>query len=134
MENRVAWSLLHALSIETFQYTWPDGKQAVWDIRQCETWLSCRPHLEDDIPCTVLEDIVASNDPDLTYLAYVDPRIPGIAAPIMENGDVVYILIDGNKRAAKLLMNAGRSFRVRLLSDAESRACVIRCDDWTRLP
>ena len=49
---------------------------------------------------------------------------PGVAAPILWEGERRYILIDGVHRLVRAY-RAGETFEVHVLSDADSRACVL---------
>lgn len=120
----------------TFTFTWPDGYRVVWDITRCTTltWASL-PHWIRRIPRTVLRSIVTRQRPDTSALDWVDPTYPGLVAAILDDlGGHSWLLIDGYKRAAKVLREYLPSFAVLVVPTLVSRQSILHCDDWDRLP
>jgi hypothetical protein len=72
-----------------------------------------------------MRDVVAKNEIDHARLDDVDPAVPGIGAPIVWEGAIIYILIDGSHRCARALRD-GTPFRVHLLTDQAAADCLVR--------
>lgn len=113
---------------EAFTFTTVLGETFTWDITRA------REHVEkqdvaglDEIPIGVLQEIAASNEWEQSVVDKADPSRPGIAAPIVAMGQVIYILVDGTHRAVKALQQ-GRTFSAWLLTPAANRACLVRCE------
>lgn len=69
-----------------------------------------------------LEEVNKNNETNEAHLERVDPSIPGIGAPVERNGEVGYILIDGNHRAVRAFRDGG-TFTVNLLTDEAAIDC-----------
>jgi hypothetical protein len=122
---------------QTFRYKFPTGEpDIVWDIgaaRQAVTrGLTVLPEPVRIEPA-MMRDISESNEWDPERLDGVDPDEPGIAAPIIDEGRVIYILIDGQHRNARALRD-GKAFSAYILTDQASRACVLEPRSHPRLP
>jgi hypothetical protein len=63
-------------------------------------------------------------DYDRAHVAEVDCAVPGIAAPLLEDGQVMYVVIDGIHRCVRAYQE-GRPFQVHVLADADARRCVV---------
>jgi hypothetical protein len=121
---------------QVFRYTLDTGEpDIVWDINKAKAmvaaglveWPQPQP-----ITLAMMQEIADANEWEPEHVDEVDPSRPGIAAPILHQGQVIYILIDGHHRNARALRE-GRSFSAYLLTNEASRACVVE-PDHPRLP
>jgi hypothetical protein len=116
------------IRLEVFRYNVPGVGEVVWDItlaKQCVE-LPGGVLTVVDIPLDEMARIVARNTHDPTRLPHVDPSHPGIAAPLVFDGRVAYVLIDGQHRCARALQE-GIVFKAQLLADAAARLCMLDC-------
>jgi hypothetical protein len=73
------------------------------------------------LPGTQLARIAATYAYDRAHVARIDPRRPGIAAPIAHDGQVLYVVIDGIHRAVRA-HETGQPFCCDVLTDADEPA------------
>lgn len=71
-----------------------------------------------------MEAVKRNNEWDPLVVARADPSIHGIGAPIVKDGAIAYILIDGTHRCVRAL-ETGVPFEVDLLTDEVAAACQI---------
>jgi hypothetical protein len=111
---------------DTFTYTWFDGSaEIIWNITLARVLVAdYPPSALVEIPATDLRGIVARHQPDPARFDAVDPTHPGIAAPILDGWQVMWVLIDGNHRGARCLRD-GLPFQVYPLTIEDNRACVL---------
>jgi len=122
------------LQLETYLYTFDDGHTIRWNITQAVSYVQGLPlSAAVPIPRADLQVFVDNNEPDPARYDLVDCRVPGIAAPILSEGAVVYTLIDGNHRAGRALRD-GLPFSAYILTDEASRSCIIHCTNWSYVP
>jgi hypothetical protein len=124
-------SLQAARRVETYTYTIVGVGHLTWDITHAQAMIAAgRAVGWDEVPRDELQRIATTWDLDPAKLAGADPRVPGIAAPILDAGREVYILIDGAHRACQAY-RTGVPFRAQVLSHADSRACVLEAPPST---
>ena len=112
------------LNTETYTYEWPGGS-ATWNIakaKQCI--LDGRAAGWNDVPRDQLQIIADRYEYDEAKVTLADPSIPGIAAPILDQDQVVYVIVDGIHRAVRAYRD-GQPFIVLILSDSDSRTCIL---------
>lgn len=109
---------------QVFEYIIPDIGTLRWDINRARACVTAHPRPAWPIPPHDLAEIVAANTHDPAHLDAVNPAEPGIAAPLLTEGHIDYILIDGHHRAARALRD-GLPFAAVPLSDAENRRCLL---------
>ena len=113
---------------ECFTFTTFDGRQIMLDVTVAKTLVS----EGQTVACVPLElvDVFAiarNNEWTEDGVDKADPSKPGIAIP-MRNGDqVLYILIDGTHRAVRSLRD-GSTFSAYLLNDDAARRCYLKGD------
>jgi len=111
---------------DTFEYQIPGYEPILWSVRRAERALA-----EGELMATVdmtleqMRMVVERNYVDPAHLDRVDPSAPGIGAPLVWEGAIQYILIDGNHRCARALRDGRLSYRVRLLTDAGAQAAFL---------
>jgi len=132
MEFRYDFDLTRPTNI--FVYTLFDGREICWDVHTATACVMRLPSLCQHIPAEALHAIVARNRPFVHDWNAIDLAYPGIGAPMVVDGRQFYVLVDGNKRAAKTLRECRLSMPVMLLTPADSRASIVHCDDWSLLP
>ena len=122
------------LALTTYVFTFDDGHTIRWNITQALQYVAHHTSSQAlPIPPEALRIFVANNKPDPTRYERVDPGVPGIAAPILNEGHVEYLLIDGNHRAGRALRD-GVPFSAYALTHAASRSCIIHCTNWSYVP
>jgi hypothetical protein len=123
--------------LETFRYKFPTGEpDIVWDIGAARQAVTAGAILSPEpvkIEPAMMREISEANEWDPARLDHADPDEPGIAAPILDEGQIIYILIDGQHRNARALRD-GKPFSAYLLTDQASRACVLEPRSHPRLP
>ena len=75
-----------------------------------------------DVPREELVNITTRNEWDPAHAALVDCAQPGIAAPIIWEGRLTYMPIDGTHRCARALQ-LGVPMRMQLLTDDAAKRC-----------
>lgn len=111
--------------IERFRYQLPGEPDIVWDIGAAKLLVKQGHYLAiAEIDPATQADIMQRNAWDPEHLAAVDISQPGIAAPVIDQGRIAYVLIDGLHRNARAFQE-GKTFRAYLLKDAASRACIL---------
>lgn len=134
--------LRHGLRHQTFRYFLPGEPDIVWDINAAENIIrrgtaGALGFLElpapQPIPPDQMRSIAEKNawDPAMIHLA--DPSVPGIAAPLINEGAIMWVLIDGMHRNARALRD-GLPFAAWLLSDQGSRLCLLTDPRPDRIP
>lgn len=109
---------------ETYTYEWASGS-VTWNITQAKQLIAeGRAVGWNDVAHDQLQRIAERYDYDEATVARADPCVPGIAAPILDQGQVVYVIIDGIHRAVRAYRD-GQPFIVLILSDEDSRACIL---------
>jgi hypothetical protein len=113
--------------VPVFRYTIPgEATQLIWSITAAlqavkdGLTIGCVA-----IPPEEMQAIADRNEWDASRLDAVDPTIPGIAAPILHEGEAQWILIDGQHRNARALRD-GLGFKAWLLREDVSRACLLQ--------
>ena len=115
--------------LRRFTYTIPDVGGITWDINRAMAEVDAGQVLATlEVPRDQLESIREKNSWDPGVVAKADPSQPGIGAPIVHEGRVIYVLIDGTHRAVRALQD-GVPFMACLLTDEAARRCVLRGDD-----
>lgn len=111
---------------EEFAYTYPGKGVTRWNITYAKQLVSAGfvIGLPIEIAREQMHAIITRNEFDIRKLVHVDDSEPGIAAPLVHKGQIIYQLIDGVHRCAKAYFG-GRPFRAHLLTDKASRACWI---------
>lgn len=114
-----------AFEAPVFTYEVPGFAPVHWDI----TFAIAEAEAGHVVATVAIEPehmaaIRAGNAWDAAKLDTVDPTIPGIGAPIIIEGKVIYILIDGTHRCVRCLRD-GLPFHARLLTDEAARRCVL---------
>lgn len=124
---------------QTYRYTIQGEQDLVWDITKAKRLALNNDNLRaiTEIPRAEMEDILRRFDYDKEYARTVDPSQPGIGAPmVMEVGGrtaIAFIVIDGVHRIARAV-ELNKPFKVRLLTDEASRACLVSKDNNPRMP
>jgi hypothetical protein len=124
----VALSLRDAvLAVEAFRYKIPGEPDIVWNVTLARLAVA-RGEVAQPLPVKIapadMLAIAQANEWDPARIEQADCDRPGIAAPLIMEGRVAYILIDGQHRNARAVRE-GRSFSAYLLTDEASRACVL---------
>jgi hypothetical protein len=111
---------------ETYTFTCPGQEPPTrWNVSYAKQLVGCGCIVATvDIDRQTMMDISTRNEWNPAKLPYVDPSDPGIAAPFVHEGALIYILIDGTHRCVKALQQ-GVPFRAHLLTDDAARACHI---------
>lgn len=110
---------------ESFTYEIPGHGKIIWDVTTARERADA-----GGIAATVMIDkeqmelIARNNDWQASKLAHVDIAIPGIGAPMVWQGQIIYVLIDGTHRCVRAL-HEGKPFEARLLSDDAARQSVL---------
>jgi hypothetical protein len=117
------------IRVEVFRYNVPGVGEVVWDITfgegvacsfpaVCWRWWTSRWTRWS-------ASWRATNTTRRGYRTWTR-RKPGIAAPLVFDGRIAYVLIDGQHRCARALRD-GIVFKAQLLTDAAARLCLIDC-------
>ena len=112
---------------ESFRFTFdePQDGDAIWDITLAQACVIAGHTVACvEIPRSEMQSIAERNEWDPARLDAVDPAVPGIAVPLVCDGRVMYVLVDGMHRNARALRD-GRPFKAHLLTDDASLACLI---------
>ena len=110
--------------VEAYTYTFDSGEAIVWNVDEAKRLIARRRVDIIDVPREELAVIKARNEWSPPRVAQVDPTIPGIGAPILFDGNIGYILIDGTHRCVRAL-ELDIPFKVALLTDEDSRAAIV---------
>lgn len=112
------------IRVETFEYTIEAVGSILWNVTLAKQLIERRYHAVVDIAVSDMQDIVERNEYDPNHLKNVDPTCPAIAAPILWEKKIIYVMIDGIHRCARALQD-GLPFQAKLLTDDDARACWI---------
>lgn len=114
------------LKQQTFVYSVPGYDLPLrWDIGRAKAQVEAGHVLASVfMQKAQLQEVAERDEWDENHLAHVDPRSPGIAVPVIWEGQITYVLIDGVHRAVRNLRE-GNAFLVALLTDDAARACFI---------
>ena len=112
--------------IETFRFTFENGDgEAIYLVTLAKVLVEAGQVVACiEIPQAMMSEIAQRNEWDPAKLDRADPSIPGIAVPMINDGQIQYTLIDGMHRLARAIRD-GLSFKAHLLTDDAARACLI---------
>lgn len=113
------------MAFDFFTYTTERGHQLMWDVTRAKAEVAAG-HTIATVPIapSELAEIAARNDWTAARVAIADPTLPGIGAPMVWEGSVIYILIDGTHRAVRAHQTDG-VFSAHLLTDEAARRCLL---------
>lgn len=113
--------------LQYYKLTIPEHGELVWNITRAKECVA-RGELHQPTPMAitrpVMEKVIAQCEWDEDHLVHVDPAIPGISAPMIWEGHVIWIPIDGIHRIVRAVRE-NRPFSVWMLTEAASRACLL---------
>lgn len=113
------------VKLETFCYNVPGYPPIRWNVNAAKWAVANGGTIAlVDITPEMMRDVAAKNSWDEAHLANVDPSVPGIGAPFVWGGGIIYVLIDGIHRNARALRE-GKGFKAHLLTDEAARRCLI---------
>ena len=116
---------VHRLGDETFQYDIPGHPPVCWNVTAAKRAVAAGQVVARvTVPPDQLAAISQKNDWTQAGVDRADPTVPGIGAPLIWDGGILYVLIDGTHRAVRALQT-GVPFDADLLTDDASRACLI---------
>ena len=119
---------------EAFTFTTIYGDVITWDITHAREQVRTRQIAGlHEIPRDVLAEIAAANEWTQAGVDAADVSRHGISAPLVANGRVVYILIDGTHRAVRALQT-NKPFCVWLLTDEGNRDCIVNTTQPALVP
>jgi hypothetical protein len=122
-----------ALYAETYRYTLQDGLgDIVWDVLHAKRLVATGGCPLMPVDREQQAHVARTYDISEAKVAAADIRQPGIAAPMIWLGSpqygpprhIVYVLIDGIHRTVRAFRD-GQPFSAYVLSDAQSRACLL---------
>jgi hypothetical protein len=116
--------------IYTLRY---DDATIVWDITKALELITFSCAAVVEMPAEEMEQTLHIVKHSAARFNEVDHSIPGIGAPLYDNGVLVMRLIDGTHRCGKA-WHLGHQFWVRVLRREASRACILECGDWRLIP
>jgi len=122
----VDWTLqITHVKHEAFRYDVPNVGFVRWDVTLAQECVAAG-QIRTTVPIepAEMQNIAQRNSWEPAKLPFVDPSLPGIAAPLVWDGAIHYVLIDGNHRLARALQD-GLPFSAHLLTDEAARRCVI---------
>lgn len=110
---------------EEYRYTVPGHGMLVWHITRAKEQVAAG-HVVACVEMSREEmaNTIARCEWDESHLLEVDITLPGIAAPFIWDGRIIYVPIDGIHRLVRAYRE-GKPFYFQLLTDAASRACLI---------
>jgi hypothetical protein len=113
--------------VEVYHHDIPGVGRITWDIGRAKRQLDAG-HIVQPAPApidpAVMQHIADHNEYDDAVVASANPKEWGIAAPILWQGAIQYVLIDGTHRCIKALRE-GKPFYAYLLTDEAARACLL---------
>lgn len=120
---------------QVFEYTFYRGGLIIWNIDKAKELIAQGKFVTElPIEPEQMRIIVERYDSDPAHYDDVDPSIPGISAPIInDDGSIIYVLIDGIHRCGRAFRD-GLGFSARFLSDEDSRSCILYISDPRLIP
>ena len=109
---------------EGFTYEIPGVGEMIWNVALAKALIASRYVEEVTLEPSEMQAIAERSSYDEAHLKDVDPAIPGIGAPMIWEGQIIYVLIDGIHRCVRALREQ-RPFLARLLTDEDARLCVV---------
>ena len=117
--------IIHQPGDETFTYEIPGYGTLHWNVTHAQRAVAAgQVEAHVTVDREQLAAIAAKNEWTQARVDQADPTIPGIGAPVIWQGQIIYILIDGTHRAVRA-HQTGVPFEADLLTEAASRACLI---------
>lgn len=110
-----------------------EATRIVWDITKALELITFSCATVVEMPAEAMERTLHTVQHTATRFNEVDHSIPGIGAPLYDNGVLAMRLIDGTHRCGKA-WHLGHQFWVRVLRKEASRACILECGDWRLIP
>lgn len=118
-----------ALHIQIYRYQVPGYPDLIWDVTHAIQLVTAGQYAAlVELPREEMQNICQRCKWDPEKLDGVNPKIPGIAAPVVWEGRVTYMPIDGLHRIARCLRD-GLRFWMYCLTDEASRECLLQGDD-----
>lgn len=113
-------------AVETFLFTPENGEPPIrWNVSYAKQLVAAGYYVAlKPVDRETMQQISERNSWDPAHVETVDETTPGIAAPYLHEGTLIYILIDGIHRCVKALRK-GTSFHAYLLSYEAETACVM---------
>lgn len=109
---------------EMYTYEWSEGS-VTWNITKVKQLIAQgRAEGWNEVPRDQLRRVAEVYEYDEATVARADLAVHGIAAPILDQGLVVYVIVDGIHRAVRAYRD-GNTFLVLMLSKEDSRTCII---------
>lgn len=118
---------LRTVRVEVYHYDVPNYGRLTWDVTRAKEQVAAgfiQTPNPVEIPRAELRNLMIRCDWTEAHVAEVDPSVPGIAAPFIWGGQIIYVPIDGIHRAVRAFRDEV-PFSVWLLTDAASRACIV---------
>ena len=115
--------VLHVIP-ETFDYDISQVGRITWNVTLAKQLIARRDQGLVIIERVEMQAIADWSAFDEAHIRDVNPQVPGIGAPILWEGRIIFVLIDGIHRNVRALRE-GLSFQARLLTDEDARRCVI---------
>jgi len=123
-------ALSGGVRVERYRYTVPGHGDLVWDVLRAKEEVRLGHVLATiELPRDEQQNIMERCDWDPTHLPHVDITQPGIAAPFVWEGAIMYVPIDGIHRITRAYREH-RTFYMHCLTDAASKAAFLEGPEY----
>ena len=127
----------HTTHIEAFTLTNYRGETLRWNVTKAlELVAAGRVIRKERLSAEVMLSVAENNEWTDDGVANADPSVPGIAAPVVENGAVMFVLIDGIHRCVRSIVDlasgveGAKPFEAWLLTADANRECLMIAPDY----